>query len=218
MENLEQVAIKNLIFLNDNDKFLENKYKLQGKQFISSDNDTFDTIYSCKELEYPLYFTFHQIMNHIHNSYKDSIYGYTRKELLMYMDNGLNVLLDYYENNDTIDKDFEILLDDLDNKIFSMKGYYKYGWCFWAPTKVKEYFNYGCLLAIETSKLIVKDYIEEIKDPGGYIRENDTEENNKNEETSNDSDDDNSQPDDDNSQSDDDNSQSVDNQDKSKND
>ena len=170
METLEQVAIQNLVFLSDNEKFLENKYKLQGKKFISSDEDTFDTIYSCKELEFPLYFTFHQVMNHIHNSYKDDVCGYNRKELLIYMERGLNVLLEYYGNSDTIDNEFEILLEDLDDKIFSIKGYYKYGWCFWAPTKIKEYFNYGCLLAIETSKLIVKDYIEELKDPGHYMR------------------------------------------------
>ena len=68
MENLSEVAVKNLLFLSEKDAFLANQYKLENKKFISSDEDNYDTIYSFSDLEYPLYFTFHQVMNHIHSS------------------------------------------------------------------------------------------------------------------------------------------------------
>ena len=56
MENLSEVAVKNLLFLSETDAFLANQYKLDNKGFITSDKDTYDTIYSFKELEYPSVF------------------------------------------------------------------------------------------------------------------------------------------------------------------
>ena len=36
-----------------------------------------------------------------------------------------------------IDESFECLIEDLDDKVFIIHGYYKYGWCQWLPTKIK---------------------------------------------------------------------------------
>ena len=120
MENLSlsEVAIHNLIFLSDGERFLANQYKLKNKQFVSSDEDTFDTIYSFNELEYPIYFTFHQVMNHIHSSYNHCSHGYTRKELLYHMDKAIYSLLDYYDNVEQVDESFEGLLNDIENKVY----------------------------------------------------------------------------------------------------
>ena len=85
MDNLSNIAIQNLVFLSEKDKFSANQYKLVNKEFITSEEDTFDTIYSFNDLEYPIYFTFHQVMNHMHGSYENKICGYTRKELIHLM-------------------------------------------------------------------------------------------------------------------------------------
>lgn len=174
MDNLSNIAIQNLVFLSQKDKFLANQYKLVNKEFITSEDDTFDTIYSFSDLEYPIYFTFHQVMNHMHGSYENNICGYTRQELIYLMDISVDNLLEYYGNIEECNSSFEELLDDLDEKVFLIKGYYKYGWCLWLPTKIKEYLNRACIVAVKASKEIVSDYIQEMKDPGGYISDHET--------------------------------------------
>ena len=62
MTTLEKIAFSNLVFLQNKDDFLSNKYFIQNQRFCKRE-DIFDTIYSFKELEYPIYFTFHQLMN-----------------------------------------------------------------------------------------------------------------------------------------------------------
>ncbi len=168
MENLSEVAVKNLLFLSETDAFLANQYKLDNKEFITSDKDTYDTIYSFKELEYPIYFTFHQLMNHIHSSYESTIHGYTRQELLSFMNKAIITLVDYYENVEGVDESFELLLDDLEEKIYLIEGYYKYGWFLWIPTKLKEYMNYACLKVLRISRDITEEYIQYLQDPLGH--------------------------------------------------
>ena len=167
MENLSEVAIKNLLFLSETDAFLANQYKLDNKSFVTSEDDTYDTIYSFKELEYPIYFTFHQIMNHIHSSYDSTIYGYTREELLRFMSNAIVTLIDYYETVEGTDESFEILIDDIEEKLYLIEGYYKYGWFIWLPTKLKEYMNHACLQVLKVSREITDQYINYVKDPCG---------------------------------------------------
>ena len=168
MENLSEVAVKNLVFLSEKDAFLANQYKLENKKFVSSDEDNYDTIYSFSDLEYPLYFTFHQVMNHIHSSYESTIHGYTREQLINFMGKSMISLLEYYENVEEIDETFEILLDDLEEKVFMIEGYYKYGWFLWVPTKLKEYMNYACLRILKVSREITDEYIQYLKDPLGH--------------------------------------------------
>ncbi len=167
MENLSEVAVKNLVFLSEKDAFLANQYKLENKKFVSSDEDNYDTIYSFSDLEYPLYFTFHQVMNHIHSSYESTIHGYTREQLINFMGKSMISLLEYYENVEERDETFEILLDDLEEKVFMIEGYYKYGWFLWVPTKLKEYMNYACLRILKISREITDEYIQYVKDPLG---------------------------------------------------
>lgn len=167
MENLSEVAVKNLVFLSEKDSFLANQYKLENKKFVSSDEDNYDTIYSFSDLEYPLYFTFHQVMNHIHSSYESQIHGYTREQLISFMGKSMISLLEYYENVEERDETFEILLDDLEEKVFMIEGYYKYGWFLWVPTKLKEYMNYACSQILKVSREITDEYIQYVKDPQG---------------------------------------------------
>ncbi len=168
MENLSEVAVKNLVFLSEKDSFLANQYKLENKKFVSSDEDNYDTIYSFSDLEYPLYFTFHQVMNHIHSSYESRIHGYTREQIINFMGKSMISLLEYYENVEERDETFEILLNDLEEKVFMIEGYYKYGWFLWVPTKLKEYVNYACLQILKVSREITDEYIQYLKDPQGH--------------------------------------------------
>ena len=59
---LEDIAFNNLKFLNDKEDFLANRYTLKKQQLIKEDDDT---VYTLTDLEYPLFFTFHQLINHV---------------------------------------------------------------------------------------------------------------------------------------------------------
>ena len=76
--------------LNQKDNFLSSRYSLQKNAFVTKEDESFDTIYSSKELEYPLYFTFHQLLNHVHSSYKNTIHEYTKKQILELMEDALD--------------------------------------------------------------------------------------------------------------------------------
>jgi hypothetical protein len=166
--NLCKVAIDNLLFLNKGSNFITNEYKLNHLSFESSKDDTFDTIYSLKELEYPLYFTINQLLNEIHTSYDYTIHGYHKIDILRMLTDVIEMLYQYYETTEETSDTFEKILDNLDDKVFSTQGYYKYGVCFWLPTQVKNYLDCFCLRSIQISKEIVNDYLEDIYSPGRY--------------------------------------------------
>lgn len=146
MKKLIDVAIHNLELLTDETIFPQNKFTLQKYEMKEEQNtektESFDTICSLDDLEYPIYFTYHQIMNHIHSNHK--LKGYTRKQLINLMLIGIDILYEKYETGNLKHPSFSNLLEDLDNKVFFIQQYYRYGWCLWAPTVIKEYLNSFC--------------------------------------------------------------------------
>ena len=91
---MEKVALNNLKVLCDSNKLVGNLYHLNHYEISTSDTSisdpstsdtstsddtTYDTIYTLNDLEYPIYFTFHQLLNHVHSTYRGKLYGYTRK-------------------------------------------------------------------------------------------------------------------------------------------
>ena len=149
---LIEAAINNLEFLKEKNKFLGNNYKLVNNQFVPSDDDAYDTIYAVSELEYPIYFTFHQVINHVHASYGGEISGYTRYELLDLMSESISNIYEYYLGIDERNGQFERIVDDIDAKVDYIHGYYKYGVFMFLPTKIKEYVNSICKTIISFSE------------------------------------------------------------------
>ena len=98
-----------LQFLNDRDDFLANRYKIDKNQLVKEDDDT---VYTLDDLEYPIFFTFHQLMNHVHSSYELRFHGKTKKELLDMFEIALNTLNEYYietDNSNILDNKQNIL-------------------------------------------------------------------------------------------------------------
>ena len=184
---LEELAFNNLKFLNDKEDFLANRYTLKNQQFIKEDDDT---LYSLSDLEYPIFFTFHQLINHVHSSYEPRFQGKTKKELLDMFRVAIDTLNEYYVETDNSNKEFESLIDDIDDKVFFITQYYKYGWCHRLPTMMKDAFSSLCMHLIHSSRIIVDEYISELKDPGSYGLDTDSEEESKDEESNDDSTDD----------------------------
>ena len=172
MTTLEDIAFSNLQFLSEKEDFLASRYSVSKNRFIRLDDDT---LYSLSDLEYPIFFTFHQLINHIHSSYEPTFHGKTKKELLDMFGVALGILSEYHLETDNSNTEFEYLINDIDEKVFFIKQYYKYGWCHRAPTMVKDYFSRLCKNMLDTSRLIAKDYINDFKDPGGYASTDESE-------------------------------------------
>ena len=168
MSELDKTSIANLLLLQDKDKLMKSKYKIISNQLVANDEDSFDTVYSYKELEYPVYFTFHQIMNHVRYSYNTKYFNYSKKSLLKMLLNVIDNLSDVYSEKDEIDESFEHLLEDLENKVMVLKHHYYYGYCYYIPSIVKDWLNNTCVIMLETGKIICEEYINTMKNPGYY--------------------------------------------------
>ena len=153
MSRLEEIALSNLEILSHPTKFSANKFRLENNEMISNDDDTFDTIYSLDDLEFPVYFTFHQLMNHVHSSYKTKYNGYTRLQLIELMNDALENLYENYETSGAKHLRFGEMLDDLDEKVYFIQQYYKYGACLWLPGFVKGYLNTLCRLMLQSGTI-----------------------------------------------------------------
>ena len=168
MSELDKTSIANVLLLQDKDKLMKSKYKIISNQLVANDEESFDTVYSYKELEYPVYFTFHQIMNHVRYSYNTKYFNYSKKALLKMLLNVIDNLSDVYSEKDEIDESFEHLLEDLENKVMVLKHHYYYGYCYYIPSIVKDWLNNTCIIMLETGKIICEEYINTMKNPGYY--------------------------------------------------
>ena len=162
MMKLEEIAFHNLQFLNNKEDFLANRYRIDKNRIVKEDDDT---IYTLDDLEYPIFFTFHQLMNHVHSSYEPLFHGKTKQELLDMFEIALNTLNEYYVETDNSNKRFENLIDDIDDKIIFIIKYYKYGWCHRFPTFMKDNFNKFCKTLLVVSKEINRIHYNEFIRP-----------------------------------------------------
>ena len=178
MTPLEDIAFENLQFIVDKQDFLANRYKIVKQRFVKEEDD--DTLYTLQDLEYPLFFTFHQLMNHVHSSYKPTFHGKTKKELLVMFEEAIEVINEYYVETNNSDKGFEVFIDDIEDKVLFIQQYYKYGWCNRAPTLIKDYFNLFCGILLESSRKIVHEYISEVN--GLYSYDSDSSESDESDE------------------------------------
>ena len=93
---LDEVALANLKVLNE-EQSDETKFILMASGNVLSviEDDNYDTISSVKDLEYPIYFTYHHIFNIL--LYDTSISYYVRKFLLEQIERSFDNLGDYID-------------------------------------------------------------------------------------------------------------------------
>ena len=77
-------------------------------------------------------------------------------ELLDMMGEALDNIYEYYESTNINDVHFSKMIDDIDNKVYFVSYYYKYGWCLWLPTRIKSSINNICNIILSYSNQIVK--------------------------------------------------------------
>ena len=132
---LHEIAINNLNLLVKEDKNITTSlFACNGKELNIVDKDNFDSVYTLKEIEYPIYFTFNHFMTIITDN--NEISYRKRKELLGILDDiltALCVLSDYHEtelDNKSKDdregsipeiKQFNAVLDDISDRLDTVR-------------------------------------------------------------------------------------------------
>jgi hypothetical protein len=107
---MNKLAYDNLKLLNE--KYTDSLYLISDNNILNLiEKDNFDTCSKLKSLEYPIYFTYHHILNIV--DYDKDISYKNKMNLLEMIENSLNNLIDYL--NDYVEEDNNIseFIDDI---------------------------------------------------------------------------------------------------------
>ena len=139
--DLNLIALKNIKVLanfNDDTHFLncDDKIVLESKL----KDDKFENITELSEIEYVLYFSFHQLIN---IPIREVIDDYSRKELLNIMIDAITTVYYVYDNSiyDTENKRICQMIDEIDEIVFKAKINYKKNKCYY---QMLDMFDYLC--------------------------------------------------------------------------
>ena len=140
--NLNTIALNNIIILNDLDL---KKYHVDVKDRVflevvenKDDVDNFTNIVELKNIEYAIYFSFHQLLK---MPIRELIEDYTRKDILNMMDNGLNNIYRLYGKEVFSDENERVynIMEEIDSIIFECKFKLRQNYC---KFKMLDMFEY----------------------------------------------------------------------------
>lgn len=117
--NLNNIAISNLELLGDLDDNVE-EYNLvvDGNNIQRSTDENYDGIFSLRELEYPIYFSFHQLLNSLRYSNLYRIEDYKTSEIIYLIDDSIDKVVNILDKtqDDPHNNVLCQIIDDIDDK------------------------------------------------------------------------------------------------------
>lgn len=117
--NLNNIAISNLELLCDLDDNME-EYNLvvDGNNIQRSTDENYDGIFSLRELEYPIYFSFHQLLNSLRYSNLYRIEDYKTSEIIQLLDESIDKVIDLLDKTQDDPQNNVLcqIIDDVDDK------------------------------------------------------------------------------------------------------
>ena len=128
MSLLDETAVNNLKILNDlNTNLNECQLVIDGNKISKSTDENYDKIINLRELEYPIYYTFNQLLNSIRYSTLYKIENYKTKDLIRLMDNAIDCIVDMLETceQDPNHDNFTDIIDNIDEKFIILKNRYE---------------------------------------------------------------------------------------------
>lgn len=128
MSLLNETAVNNLKILNDlNTNLNKCQLVIDGNKISKSTDENYDKIINLRELEYPIYYTFNQLLNSIRYSSLYKIDNYKTKDLIYLMDNAIDCIVDMLENceEDPNHEKFTDIIDNIDEKFIILKNRYE---------------------------------------------------------------------------------------------
>jgi len=107
---MNKLAYDNLKLLNE--KYTNSLYLISDNNILNLiEKDNFDTCSKLKSLEYPIYFTYHHILNIV--DYDKDISYKNKMNLLEMIENSLNNLIDYLNDYVEERENITIIIDDI---------------------------------------------------------------------------------------------------------
>ena len=117
--NLNNIAISNLELLCDLDDNVE-EYNLvvDGNNIQRSTDENYDGIFSLRELEYPIYFSFHQLLNSLRYSNLYRIEDYKTSEIIQLLDESIDNVINLLDKTQDDPQNNVLcrIIDDVDDK------------------------------------------------------------------------------------------------------
>ena len=107
---MNKLAYDNLKLLNE--KYTDSLYLISDNNILNLiEKDNFDTCSKLKSLEYPIYFTYHHILNIV--DYDKDISYKNKMNLLEMIENSLDNLIDYLNDYVEERENITIIIDDI---------------------------------------------------------------------------------------------------------
>lgn len=107
---MNKLAYDNLKLLNE--VYTDSLYLISDNNILNLiEKDNFDTCSKLKSLEYPIYFTYHHILNIV--DYDKDISYKNKMNLLEMIENSLNNLIDYLNDYEEERENITIIIDDI---------------------------------------------------------------------------------------------------------
>ena len=159
--NLNTIALNNIIILNDLDL---KKYHVDVKDQVflevvenKDDVDNFTNIVELKNLEYSIYFSFHQLLQ---MPMRELIEDYTRNDVLNMMNIALNNLYRLYGKEVFSDENERVynIMEEIDEIIFECKLKLKQNYCKFKIFDMFEYLLTGFKIYHNTSYKVLSLY------------------------------------------------------------
>ena len=126
---LHEIALDNLnLLVREEKNITKSVFVSDGKKLdVVKDQNGYDTMFTLKELEYPVYFTFQHFMNVIVD--RNDLSYRRRKELLGILDDVFDSLCDLSESRETQNKDsedkslnsFQCVLNDISDRLDTVR-------------------------------------------------------------------------------------------------
>jgi len=125
MSKLDKIAIKNLEHLFKLGDNIDEYHLVVDGNIISQseEDDNYESIFNLKELEYPIYFSFHQLYNSIRYSNLYKIEGYKTQDLIQLMDSTINKVVQILEKTEEDPHNTQLcgIVDDIDDKFIVLR-------------------------------------------------------------------------------------------------
>lgn len=140
LTNLNEIAINNLKLINSLSGPVDNfDLVIDGNNITKTNENNYDGIFCLRELEYPIYFSFHQLFNSLRYSNIYKIDNYKTNEIIDIIDSSIDKIIDILneKNDDPHNKILCNIMDDIDEKYDIIRE--RHDTCsFW---KIYEIFN-----------------------------------------------------------------------------
>ncbi len=124
MSTMDKIAIQNLELISKlGENIDEYQLVIDNHLIKKSEDKNYEGIFNLKELEYPIFFSFHQILNTIRYSNLYKIEGYRTKELIDLMDESIERIVSILEKteNDPYNSSLCSIIDDIDDKFIVLR-------------------------------------------------------------------------------------------------